>query len=296
MHWVLLEVDVDRRSIKLFDSLGTNHKYQHDLLKIVSQTLKDEIYPRNEWKYEIVEGMQQQSDTYTCGIFVTAWAENAKNTGWVQNCLNIGDGKKFRKKMLEALVRSRVDNTYQKNSLHKNNQRKEENEEKKKMIVSKQSTNWKSEQQPKLDKNLHKRTISKIKLMINECITPLKSHKNKLLKIINGEWIDEVMFTFMNYITSKEFMEEPEYISNDDTFWSWCRWAMATINQKDCNVIASKDFKGLRRNGEISKSIMNKYIEIVGMESRWERIVIQKVVHIAKGYENGVERSSNCKN
>ena len=54
--------------------------------------------------------MQLQGDTNNCGIFVTAWAENARNTGKIQNCLKIGDEKKFRNKMYNALLGRRIDN------------------------------------------------------------------------------------------------------------------------------------------------------------------------------------------
>ena len=44
VHWVLLEVDVDSKEIKMYDSMGTKHRYQYDLLEIIKQTLMEEIY------------------------------------------------------------------------------------------------------------------------------------------------------------------------------------------------------------------------------------------------------------
>ena len=102
---------------------------------------------------------------------------------------------------------------------------------------------------------------------------------------MNGEWKDKVMLTFMNYITSNEFLDEPKEVLNDDTFWSWCKWGMAMVNQKACNEVACKDLKMLKRNGEISKSTMNKYMEIIGGKSLASGIVIHNVVQVGKRYE-----------
>ena len=60
---------------------------------------------------------------------------------------------------------------------------------------------------------------------------------------------------------------------------------MATVNQKEQNEVKSKDLKGMQRNGNITESIMNKYIEIIGGKNLKNGIVIHNVVHVAKGFE-----------
>ena len=94
------------------------------------------------------------------------------------------------------------------------------------------------------------------------------------------------MLTFMNYISSNEFNDKPEEISNDNTFWSWCKWGMAMVNREALNEITSEDLKMVRRNGEISKSAMSKYIEIIGRKRLASRIVIHNVTQVGKRYDN----------
>jgi hypothetical protein len=65
---------------------------------------------------------------------------------------------------------------------------------------------------------------------------------------------------------------------------------MAMINQKACNEIACKDLKMLKRNGEISKSTMNKYMEIIGVKSLESGKVIHNVAQAGKRYEKGCQK------
>ena len=136
--------------------------------------------------------MEKQTDMNNCGIYVTAWAENALAIGKITNCFKAGEEKKYRKKIYDSIIEQQVD----------------------------RDCDRRTEKQPKMDIYLLKRTRSRIKLIINVCIEPLKSHRDKLFKILNGEWKDDIMFTFMNYIASNKFIKKPEDISNDDTFWS----------------------------------------------------------------------------
>ena len=92
-----------------------------------------------------------------CGIYVTAWAENALATGEVVNCIKAGEERKYRKKIYDSLIEQQ----------------------------GTRECDRRTEEQPKLDMYLHKRTRSRIKLLINVCIEPLKSHRVKLFKILH---------------------------------------------------------------------------------------------------------------
>jgi hypothetical protein len=314
VHWVLLEVKVGSRKIKLYDSAGTGHVYQTKLLESVANELKQEVPPYSVWKSEVAQGMERQKDSNNCGVFVSAWAENALKVGRIENCIKAGEEKKYRRKIYDvlteqiydnyneisnneqevrALLGRKIDNFSEENKVNevneKNARNKEENYNNLELIRELDTTAKESEKMiedhTKLDKYLNKRARKRLKLLIDICIEPLKSYRDKIVKILNGEWRDDVMFTFINYIASSEFMEKPEDITNDDTFWSWCKWAMATVNQKEQNEVKSRDLKGMQRNGNISESIMNKYIEIIGGKSLTNGIVIHNVVHVAKGFE-----------
>jgi len=49
--------------------------------------------------------MEKQNDSNNCGVFVTAWAENALITGRVNNCIKRGNEMEYRKKIYTALKR-----------------------------------------------------------------------------------------------------------------------------------------------------------------------------------------------
>ena len=82
---------MDNRKIRLFDSMGAGRDYQDDLLRKISQTLKQEVALYRVWETEKVNGMEEQNDSNNCGVFVTAWAENALITGRVNNCIKRGN-------------------------------------------------------------------------------------------------------------------------------------------------------------------------------------------------------------
>ena len=58
------------------------------------------MQPYGGWTDEIVEGMEKQNDMNNCGIYVTAWAENAMATGEVGNCIKTGEEKKSEKRFM----------------------------------------------------------------------------------------------------------------------------------------------------------------------------------------------------
>ena len=92
------------RVVRLYDSMGTGWRYQIDLLREIVSTMNTEVPPYGGWSHEIVENMTRQMDMNNCGIYVTAWAENAVQLGEVVNCIQVGEKKKFRKKMYDSLV------------------------------------------------------------------------------------------------------------------------------------------------------------------------------------------------
>ena len=156
--------------VKLYDSMGVGLQYQTELLSMIVSTMNAEVQPYVGWTEEVIERMEMQKDMNSCGIYVTAWAENAMAKGEVVNCIKVGEEKRFRKKIYDSLNEQQVARGCDK----------------------------KIQKQPKLDKYLHKRTRNRLKLLINECIEPLKSHRVKLFKIMNGEWKEGAMLTFMN--------------------------------------------------------------------------------------------------
>jgi hypothetical protein len=72
VHWVLLEIIMSSRNIKLYDPLGIKQRYQTEILNEISKTLCEEVFPRGSWSTEIVEGMERQKDSFNCGVYVTA--------------------------------------------------------------------------------------------------------------------------------------------------------------------------------------------------------------------------------
>jgi len=76
---------------------------EDDLLRKISQTLKQEVAPYRVWETEKVNGMEEQNDSNNCGVFVTAWAENALITGKVNNCIKRGHETEYRRKIYTAL-------------------------------------------------------------------------------------------------------------------------------------------------------------------------------------------------
>ena len=99
VHWVLLEVEVGSRKIKLYDSAGTGHVYQTKLLESVANELKQEVPPYSVWESEVAQGMERQLDSNNCGVFVSSWAENALKVGRIENCIKAGKEKKYRTKI-----------------------------------------------------------------------------------------------------------------------------------------------------------------------------------------------------
>jgi len=61
---------------------------------------------------------------------------------------------------------------------------------------------------------------------------------------------------------------------------------MATIKRNGEEELSNKNFKMIRRNGEIRKSVMNSYIEkIGGKEKMMKGVVIYNAVNVVRGYE-----------
>ena len=133
-HWVLLEIEMRNKVVKLYDSMGIGLQYQTELLSVIVSTMDAEVHPYGGWTAEVVEGMEVQKDMNSCGIYVTAWAENAMATGEVANCIIAGEEKKLRKKIYDSLSKKQVTRNCDK----------------------------KIQEQQKLDKYLHKRTRSRI--------------------------------------------------------------------------------------------------------------------------------------
>jgi hypothetical protein len=94
---------------------------------------------------------------------------------------------------------------------------------------------------------------------------------------------DEIVVSFMNYIASKQFrINECEV--NDNTFWSWCKWAISNIKKEEQKtIVTSNDFKLIKTNGNIKRSVMDKYISI---HDKSEQGGISMSVIIAKQLEH----------
>ena len=89
-HWVLLEINMDIRKIQLYDSMNSGKEYQKHLLERIASTLKTEVPPYTVWRTYINNTINQQTDGFNCGIYVTAWADSAMQTGEIRNCLKNG--------------------------------------------------------------------------------------------------------------------------------------------------------------------------------------------------------------
>ena len=71
-HWVLLEVNTDMRTIQLYDSTNNGQEYQKNLLERIASTLKTEVPPYTQWIIYINNTINQQTDGFNCGVYVTA--------------------------------------------------------------------------------------------------------------------------------------------------------------------------------------------------------------------------------
>ena len=176
VHWVLLEIIMSSRKIKLYDPLGIGQEYQQALLDVISQTLCEEVAPRGKWSTEIVEGMERQKDSFNCGVFVTAWTESAKRGGKIENCLRKGKEKHFRLKMYKALTEIRGGEICGGISVKKEDGNNES---------SVKENSMKVENDKFLDKYLKQKTINHMREMIGLCTTIHKEHRKMLIDLIN---------------------------------------------------------------------------------------------------------------
>jgi len=56
IHWVLLEIIMSSRKIRVYDQLGTGKGYQQTLLRVISQKLYEEVNPKGKWQYRSGSG------------------------------------------------------------------------------------------------------------------------------------------------------------------------------------------------------------------------------------------------
>ena len=81
--------------------------------------------------------------------------------------------------------------------------------------------------------------------------------------MINGKCKDRVFITMMNYLASTDFYERPEEIKSDETVWSWCKWAIATIKSRKQIEVSSHELKMIKK-GKIGINVMDWYIKSFG--------------------------------
>jgi len=240
-----------------------------------------------------MNGMTKQEDSNNCGIFVTAWAENAARVGRVKNCIKIGKEKQFRKKMYDSLRRlqcnaiEEMSERFQNATLNEDEECKGSLRSSSEEIKDENSGNderhLKVLEMSKLSKCLNRCTIVYIEKMLEICIKPYKSYKPNLLNLLSGRCKDEIVISFMNYIASKKFRIN-ECEENDNTFWSWCKWAISKIKKEEQKtIVTSNDFKLIKTNGNIKRSVMDKYISI---HEKREKGGVSMAVIIAKQLEH----------
>ena len=67
-HWVMIEINVARRTIQLYDPMNNQQEYQKNLLDYIAATMKAEVAPYTIWKTQINYSMNQQTDGFNCGV------------------------------------------------------------------------------------------------------------------------------------------------------------------------------------------------------------------------------------
>ena len=200
IHWVLVEIIMTCRKIRLYDPIGMRKDYQQTILDVISQTLLEEVTPRGVWNTQIVDGMDRQIDSFNCGVFVTAWAESAKRGGKVENCLRAGDEKSFRKKMYKVLTDNWGGGIGEKIEVTINNNSCEEGNTSEFHI------------EKCLDKYLKNKTIILMRKMIGLGTAIFKEYRKVLLDLINGYCKEKESIKFTNYVASDEYNDAPEEV------------------------------------------------------------------------------------
>ncbi|KAM7264834.1 hypothetical protein ACFE04_002517 [Oxalis oulophora] len=67
-HWFLMVATVKTRKVQVFDSLEKHSKLQK-IMEWVKHILNDSLEIQTKWRFHIVNGLPQQPDLSSCGIF-----------------------------------------------------------------------------------------------------------------------------------------------------------------------------------------------------------------------------------
>ncbi|KAI8880025.1 cysteine proteinase [Backusella circina FSU 941] len=84
-HWVLAVIDMRKKRIYVYDSLGGSHR---DMLKRLwnyleseHQDKKKEPFDYTEWELMILKNVPQQQNSSDCGVFICTFAERLAREG-----------------------------------------------------------------------------------------------------------------------------------------------------------------------------------------------------------------------
>lgn len=79
VHWMLVIVDFNKKTIEDFDSLGMNNLSSKiiifNYLKIENELKNSKKYDFDGWNLEITPSIPLQTNKYDCGIFICTYAE-----------------------------------------------------------------------------------------------------------------------------------------------------------------------------------------------------------------------------
>ena len=85
---------------------------------------------------------------------------------------------------------------------------------------------------------------------------------------------------------SSKYNESSEEVLNDNTIWSWFRWAAATIKEKVISdPISIQQIKSISRNGKMSVKVLDNFLKKIYNEMTNSKVIIYKTieVNIVKG-------------
>jgi len=107
-HWTMLVIQMKKRHIDYYDSLGGSHRCVEDMKKYLKEEYKDKkkMDLKDQWTHKYHTNIPHQKNGYDCGVFACRFAEcEARNSPFDFSQANM---TYFRKRMILEIVTNQI--------------------------------------------------------------------------------------------------------------------------------------------------------------------------------------------
>ena len=111
-HWILLMIEMEEKNITIIDPIKGMQSYQKEILDKIRKTMNEETTEsrgsKKQWTTVINTNHTYQQDGYSCGVYVTDWAENLYRYSSFKDSMHHGKEKLKRKEMSRIINDNRT--------------------------------------------------------------------------------------------------------------------------------------------------------------------------------------------